>query len=166
VAGEKFADVAKEVTEDPGSKEQGGLYTDVPKGRMVPTFDEKMLSTPVGQVSEPFRTQYGWHILTVVAKHPAGPMTLDDAKDGIKKRLLEAKRFQVRDQMMQDAEKGAKVEILYAPFAEAAKPPEPPASPATPAAPPAAAAPTAPATPAAPAAPADAKPSDEGAEKK
>jgi hypothetical protein len=83
-------------------------------------------------------------------------MTLDDAKDGIKKRLLEAKRFQVRDRMMQDAEKGAKVEILYAPFAEAAKPPEAP----IPGAPPA------PAAAAAPAAPADAKPSDEGAEKK
>ena len=162
VAGEKFADVAKEITDDPGSKEQGGLYTDVPKGKMVPAFDEKMLSTPVGQVSEPFKTQYGWHILTVVAKHPAGPMTLDDAKDGIKKRLLEAKRFQARDQMMQDAEKGAKVEILYAPFAEAARPPESP----IPGAPPAPAAATAPATPAAPAAPADAKPADEGAEKK
>lgn len=156
VAGEKFADVAKEVTDDPGSKEQGGLYTDVPKGKMTPAFDEKMLSTPVGQVSEPFRTQYGWHILTVVAKNPTGPMTLDNAKDGIKKRLLEVKRFQARDQMMQDAEKGAKVEILYAPFAEAAKPPEPP----IPGAPPT------PAATATPAAPADAKPAVEGAEKK
>ena len=149
--GEKFADVAKDVSNDPGSRENGGLYMDVRKGQMVPEFEEKMLSTGVGQVSEPFKTKYGWHILTVTAKHAAGPMTLDDAKESLKKRVIAMKRSQVLGKLMQDAESAVKVEILYAPFAAAPKPPMP-APGAAPAvvAPPASAAPPAPPAPPAP----------------
>ncbi len=130
--GQKFEDVAKEVSEDPGSKEKGGLYTDVPKGRMVPEFDEKIASTPVGQVSEPFKTKYGWHILTVVAKHAPGPMTLDDVKSSLSERIIRTKRSQVMMTLMQEAEAGVKTEILYAPFAASATPPMPPMHPPMP----------------------------------
>ena len=156
--GQKFEDVAKEVSEDPGSKEKGGLYTDVPKGRMVPEFDEKMLSTPVGQVSEPFKSKFGWHILTVVAKHAPGPMTLDDAKSSLSERIIRTKRSQVMMTLMREAEAGVKTEILYAPLAAPPAPPMPP-MPGAPPAPSSAAPPPAPAAPPAPPAP-------EGGEKK
>jgi len=156
--GQKFEDVAKEVSEDPGSKEKGGLYTDVPKGKMVPEFDEKMLSTPVGQVSEPFKSKFGWHILTVVAKHAPGPMTLDDAKSNLSERIIRTKRSQVMMKLMQEAEAGIKTEILYAPFAAPPAPPMPPMPGARPA-PSSATPPPAPAAPPAPPAP-------EGGEKK
>jgi parvulin-like peptidyl-prolyl isomerase len=120
-AGEKFADVAKEVSDDPGSKQQGGLIKEVPRNK-IPEFEEKMLSTPVGQVSEAFKSKFGWHILTVVAKHEPGEMTFDDIKDNLKTRLTAQKRSQVARQLMQEAEQGAKVEILYPPLAEAPKP--------------------------------------------
>jgi len=121
-AGEKFADVAKEVSDDPGSKEQGGLYKEVSKNKMVPEFEEKMLATPVGQVSEVFKSKFGWHVLTVLAKHEPGEMTFDDIKDNLKTRLTAQKRSLVARQLMQEAEQGAKVEILYPPLAEAPKP--------------------------------------------
>ena len=160
--GQKFEDVAKEVTEDPGSKEKGGLYTDVPKGRMVPEFDEKMLSTPVGQVSEPFKSKFGWHILTVVAKHAPGPMTLDDVKSSLSERIIRTKRSQVMMKLMQEAEAGVKTEILYAPLAAPPMPPMPPMHPPVPGAPPAPPSATPPPAPAAPPAP----PAPEGGEKK
>ncbi len=177
-AGEKFADVAKEVTDDPGSKDKGGLYTNVSKGKMVPEFEEKMLSTPVGQVSEPFKTKYGWHILTVTAKHAPGPVTMEEMKDDLKEQATRAKRSQALMQLMKEAEAGSKTEILYAPFAAPATPPIPPmpgaGAPPAPSAPPvppappappapnAATPPPAPETPSAPPAP----PAPEGGEKK
>jgi len=162
--GQKFEDVAKEVTEDPGSKEKGGLYTDVPKGQMVPEFDEKMLSTPVGQVSEPFKSKFGWHILTVVAKHVPGPMTLDDAKSSLSERIIRTKRSQVMMTLMREAEAGVKTEILYAPLAAPPMPPMPPRPP-MPGAPPAPSSATSATPPPAPTAP-PAPPAPDGGEKK
>jgi peptidyl-prolyl cis-trans isomerase A (cyclophilin A) len=68
-AGEDFGKVASEVSEDPGSKQKGGAYPNTPHGKMVPEFDKVMFATPVGEVSEPFRTSYGWHILKVTGRH-------------------------------------------------------------------------------------------------
>jgi parvulin-like peptidyl-prolyl isomerase len=123
VGGEKFADVAKEVTDDPGSKEKGGAYLEVSKGKMVPEFDEKMASTPVGEISEPFKTKYGWHILTVTAKHAPGPRSLDEMKDEIKDTVMRTKRSQTLMQLMQEAESNVKSEVLYDKLAMPAKPP-------------------------------------------
>jgi peptidyl-prolyl cis-trans isomerase SurA len=61
---EEFNAVIADVSEDPG----GGIYPDTPRGKMVPEFEERMFSLPVGGISEPFRTQFGWHILTPTAK--------------------------------------------------------------------------------------------------
>lgn len=69
MAGEDFAAVAREVSEDPGSKKSGGAYPNTPRGMMVPEFEKVMFETPVGQVSEPFRTKFGWHILKVTGRH-------------------------------------------------------------------------------------------------
>ncbi len=64
-AGEDFATLAATFSNDPGSARDGGSLGWVTPGMMVPEFDEKMKNTPVGQISEPFQTQFGWHILQV-----------------------------------------------------------------------------------------------------
>lgn len=63
--GESFADLAREHSEDIGSMLQGGDLGWTMPGQMVPAFDEMMNNTEVGEVSEPFKSQFGWHILTV-----------------------------------------------------------------------------------------------------
>lgn len=63
--GEDFAALAKEFTEDPGSKETGGLYEDFSRGRMVKPFDDAAFSIPVGQISGIVETEYGYHVLKV-----------------------------------------------------------------------------------------------------
>ena len=65
-AGEDFAEVAKEVSEDPGSKDKGGLYENFPRGQMVPSFEEAAFSVPVGEISGIIETPYGYHILKVI----------------------------------------------------------------------------------------------------
>ena len=50
---------------DTGSARDGGSLGWVSPGMMVPEFEQVMKDTPVGQVSKPFQTQFGWHILQV-----------------------------------------------------------------------------------------------------
>lgn len=64
-ATENFADLASTFSNDPGSASNGGDLGWVSPGMMVPQFEEIMRKTPIGQISKPFQTQYGWHILKV-----------------------------------------------------------------------------------------------------
>lgn len=63
--GEPFAQLAKEYSDDPGSGSEGGSMGWTQNGQMVPEFEQMMNSTPIGQLSEPFQTKFGWHILWV-----------------------------------------------------------------------------------------------------
>ena len=62
---EAFADVAREMTEDPSGKENGGELGWVQVFRYVYPFEEAVYSTPVGEVTEVFRSPYGFHIALV-----------------------------------------------------------------------------------------------------
>lgn len=64
-AGEDFAALASTFSNDPGSARDGGSLGWVNPGVMVPEFEAQMKSTPVGQTSAPFQSQFGWHILQV-----------------------------------------------------------------------------------------------------
>jgi parvulin-like peptidyl-prolyl isomerase len=63
--GEDFAALAKEFSEDPGSKDNGGLYEDFARGAMVKPFDDAAFSVPVGEISDIVETSFGYHILKV-----------------------------------------------------------------------------------------------------
>lgn len=63
--GEDFAVLASTYSNDPGSARDGGSLGWVTPGMMVPEFDERMKNTPKGEISEPFQSQFGWHILQV-----------------------------------------------------------------------------------------------------
>lgn len=64
-AGEDFAVLAGTFSTDTGSARDGGSLGWVSPGVMVPEFEQQMKSTPVGEISQPFQTQFGWHILQV-----------------------------------------------------------------------------------------------------
>lgn len=68
IAGESFADLAKSFSEDPGSALNGGDLNWVDPSSLVPEFQEVMANTPGRQLSEPFKTPYGWHILEVLGR--------------------------------------------------------------------------------------------------
>lgn len=63
VEGESFATLAILYSEDPGSSNQGGMYKGIKRGMFVKEFEEVMFSLEVGQISDPFKTEYGYHIL-------------------------------------------------------------------------------------------------------
>lgn len=64
-AGESFSKLAKEHSDDPGSGSRGGSLGWVSPKQMVPEFDKTMQTIPKGELSAPFKTQFGWHILEV-----------------------------------------------------------------------------------------------------
>ncbi len=63
VAGEDFAKVATENSSDTGSAKQGGLLGYFGMGQMVPEFEAAVAKMQKGEVSEPVKTQFGWHVI-------------------------------------------------------------------------------------------------------
>jgi parvulin-like peptidyl-prolyl isomerase len=63
--GEDFADVALRESDDAGTAEQGGSLGTVRPGQMVPAFDSAVWDAPIGEVTEPVQSQYGYHIIRV-----------------------------------------------------------------------------------------------------
>ncbi len=83
VAGEKFAKVAAEASEDPGSTNAGGDLGFNVRGHMVKEFDDAAFSLKLNEISQPVRTPFGWHLIQVLErdtlKSAAGHDSLDDA---------------------------------------------------------------------------------------
>ncbi|MGH8437471.1 MAG: peptidylprolyl isomerase SurA [Pseudomonas sp.] len=67
-SGEDFAQLAKSYSEDPGSALNGGDLNWIDPNALVPEFREEMASAQQGQVTKPFKTQYGWHVLEVIGR--------------------------------------------------------------------------------------------------
>lgn len=65
MAGEDFAQLAKSFSDDPGSAHRGGSLNWIDPSTLVPEFRKVMDELPVGQISQPFKSRYGWHILQV-----------------------------------------------------------------------------------------------------
>ena len=66
--GEDFADLAAELSMDPGSAAEGGDLDFVPRGRFVSAVDEAVFELPIGEISEPIETQFGWHVIEVLER--------------------------------------------------------------------------------------------------
>lgn len=68
-AGEDFAKLVKENSDDPGKKEEGGLYKDITKGGMVPEFEQAALALQPGQIADTLvESNYGYHIIKLEKK--------------------------------------------------------------------------------------------------
>lgn len=68
LAGEDFSELAKSYSEDPGSALNGGTLSWIDPSVLVPEFREVMNNTPAGELSKPFKSPYGWHVLEVMGR--------------------------------------------------------------------------------------------------
>lgn len=89
--GEDFADLAKENSKDEGSKVSGGDLGLFGKGEMVPEFDEAAFSLELNKISEPIKSEHGYHIIEVLEKNEAKDAKFEDVKDELKDALLQEK---------------------------------------------------------------------------
>ena len=79
LAGDDFGPIARAVSEDLASAADGGDLGWIGPGAVVPEFEEQVARLDVGEVSEPFRTRYGWHIVQVVDRRSHD--TTDELKE-------------------------------------------------------------------------------------
>ncbi len=101
-AGANFADLAKKYSEDPGSSQTGGEYKGVVRGQMVPEFEQTAFSLKPGQVSDPVKTTYGYHIIEVEKHEDARLRPFEEVKNEIAANI---KKQRASDQMQQIADK-------------------------------------------------------------
>jgi peptidyl-prolyl cis-trans isomerase D len=81
-----FAELAKQYSEGP-TKDKGGYLGTFRKESMVKPFADKAFSMKAGEISEPVRTRFGWHLIKVEKVNPAGTKSFGDAKAEIQKKL-------------------------------------------------------------------------------
>jgi len=85
--GENFATIAKKFSQDPGSASDGGGLGDIERGDMVPPFEEVLFSMKPGELSDPVKTQFGWHIIKLISIKGGGTKTLEQARSEIEQEL-------------------------------------------------------------------------------
>ncbi len=96
IAKEKFEDLAKQYSDDPGSKNKGGNLGKFTAGRMVKPFSDAAFAlVNVNDFSEPFKTRFGWHIVKLIKKHPI--KSFDEMKKDLKVKVKKSSRMQLSE---------------------------------------------------------------------
>ncbi len=90
IQGAEFAELAREISDGP-SAPQGGDLGWFGRGAMVETFEEAAFGMEPGQISEPVRTQFGWHLIKVEDRRPAGVKPLEEVRETIADRIRREK---------------------------------------------------------------------------
>ncbi|MGE5154815.1 MAG: SurA N-terminal domain-containing protein [Bdellovibrio bacteriovorus] len=91
LSGESFADVAKAVSQDPGSASQGGSLGEIEQGIMDPAFDQAAFSLGAAQLSEPVRSRFGYHLIEVEEIIPARVKPFEEVKESLRAELARQK---------------------------------------------------------------------------
>lgn len=104
--GEDFAALAAEFTEDPGSKDTGGLYENFGRGRMVKPFEDAAFSVPVGEISNIVETDYGYHILKIESRQKE-TRALDEVRGELEDRLKHTKEQAAFDALIKRLKEAA-----------------------------------------------------------
>lgn len=124
-SGEDFAKLAQEFSKDPGSGKEGGDLGWFTTDRMVPEFGDAASKMKPGQVSDPVKTQFGWHIIKVEDVREKKPPSYDEVKDQVQQFL----ERQVQTDIIGKLRTSLKIDKKDTPAATPAAPA--PAAPAT-----------------------------------
>jgi foldase protein PrsA len=118
--GADFVSMAEEHSDDEASKDSGGKLGAVTRGLMVPAFEVVVFNLQIGELSQPVKTQYGYHVIEVTDVTPERQLSYDQVKESIRSALLEERQSQTWEQWLTLAEARLGVEYLggYEPASE------------------------------------------------
>lgn len=106
-----FAALAKELSEGPTAP-RGGDLSFFTRGRMVPEFEEKAFAMKVGDISEPIKTQFGWHVITVTEKKEGRQRPYEEVQESIEKLLRNKKSRRAKADLLKTIKGEAKIETF------------------------------------------------------
>ncbi len=121
-SGADFAALAKETSEDPGSKANGGDLGLFPRGQMVKPFEDAAFALQAGEISNLVETQFGYHIIKVVERLAPMPIPFEEAKKAITEDLAQKKKSEAIRAYLESLRKSAK--IVFPPGSALAPAPE------------------------------------------
>lgn len=99
--GEKFADLAKELSKDPGSKDEGGDLGCEPRGTYVAPFELALMALKPGESSKtPVKTDFGYHVILLNRIEAASFQTFDQVKGGLDQAVRQAALQKVLDNIV------------------------------------------------------------------
>jgi len=88
--GADFATLAKQYSKDPGAAARGGDLGFFKKSEMVPAFADAAFALQTGKITQtPVHTQFGWHVIQVLARRRAPQPTFEQARDGLRQHIAE-----------------------------------------------------------------------------
>jgi peptidyl-prolyl cis-trans isomerase C len=119
--GTDFAELARLKSKDPGAANEGGDLGYFTKDQMVPEFAETAFKLDKGQLSDPVKTQFGWHVIKVEDKRDKPVPPFEQVKDQIENYVVRKAQAEVISKLRQ----GAKIERLDAKGAAPAPAPAP-----------------------------------------
>jgi foldase protein PrsA len=133
--GGNFAALASQYSTDPGSKAKGGDLGTFKRGQMVPSFDKYAFSAPIGQISPPIKSPFGYHIIQVESRTPGEKATLASATPQIVDTLRQQQEAPLIQPFLQGLQQKATIVVNDQQFAGlfATPPPPPPAASSAPA---------------------------------
>jgi len=108
--GESFAEVATEVSEDPGSAARGGSLGYFGRNRMTPEFEQAAFDAPRGELVGPIETPFGVHLLEVTGRREAGLQPFEEAAPRIRARMLGERVLEAAEQKAQELSQRLRVE--------------------------------------------------------
>jgi foldase protein PrsA len=121
-AGGDFAALAKQYSTDTSSKDKGGELGFFGRGQMVPAFQEAAFALPVGAISAPVKSPFGWHVIQVEEKKPATKATLAGSAAQIRDQLTQQQEAQQVPVLLQQLRAKANIQILDSRYADAFPP--------------------------------------------
>ena len=104
-----FEEAAKKYSTCP-SKEQGGNLGEFSKGMMVPEFEAAAFNSEIGVVTEPVKTQFGYHLVLVEGKNEAATKSFDEVKNAVVNQLLQESQHKKYNDLLTELEQKYGVE--------------------------------------------------------
>ena len=108
----KFAKIAKEKSEDPGTAQNGGDLGFFAKGRMVPEFEAAAFKLKPNSISEVIQTNYGYHIIYVTDRKEAGQEPYEKVQNDIKEYIQNQKQVELVDNLIESKKKNSTIEFV------------------------------------------------------
>jgi peptidyl-prolyl cis-trans isomerase C len=119
----KFADVAREKSTDKTSGAKGGDLGKFGQGRMVPEFERAAFGLELNTLSEPVKTQYGWHVILVSEREEGERRPFDQVKEQIRSTLRNQQMREAMDERFADLKSQANLSIDEEALAKVTPPP-------------------------------------------